>query len=99
MTRLTYHALRRWLEGKEPDAVVGLRRDCYHCVVAHFLGEHGAPEPCVWDGSFTRDERVKRFQALPDWARRFAVKMDNQRTASYFVTAKMALETLRGITP
>lgn len=75
MQRLTRPAFTRWLQSKPDDFVFRGVESCFHCPIAEFLREHGAPAPYVWLDSYTRDERFGHYNRLPPWATWFSRSM------------------------
>lgn len=91
--RLNRQKFLTWLRTKEPDEVVGERRDSDCCPVANFCRDAGAPIHVFTDGDGYWVDRGYSKCRPPRWAGDFLFEVDGgQRGVS--VTAKEALAIL-----
>lgn len=88
--KLTKKAFEAWLKSFPPDEVVGTVCEVRSCPLAKWLGN-----PVLSSRWNIAD---KHWETMPRWARLFRFAVDSNANApNVSVTAKQALEILRGI--
>ncbi len=92
--RLVKTQFSAWLKAKPPAEIVGKKRDCSGCPIAHFYAEaSGGYEVVIFDdGEGYRIDRGYSKRPLPSWAADFVFAIDADGNAQ--ISAQRALQVL-----
>lgn len=85
-----------WLKTKQPDEIVGRKRECHSCPVANFYRERsGGCEVVIFenDGRYIIDRGCYKKE-MPQWASGFAFAIDGEPCSH--ISAARALEIVEG---
>jgi hypothetical protein len=93
--RLDQSKFAAWLKAKPPTEIVGEKRDCHSCPIAHFYFEaSGGSEIVIFQDEWHHYiiDRGYSKRLLPAWAARFVFEVDGDSDGK--ITAGRAIEAL-----
>lgn len=104
--KITKKAFRNWLESKNPDDFAGFAAQSNSCPIANFYAdvfnynifyvEDGEIHHFVRVGKYYWNE-VEYSHKLPEWAKKFIIRLDDSFDWCEGVTAEGALNILENV--
>lgn len=88
---------RKWLQSKEPDAIVGMAQSAAHCPLRNFMAEEIDKDTMIVTRDYARIWESKALSlcfTLPKFCTAFVTAVDNRFSTFVDVTAGQALEIL-----